>query len=202
MMLVRLRQIGRTSSRPPGRQLAAVAADPLNLTHQPVKVVHGGQSPFSESWDKRVAWRHEQGPGPGVRRAHSRFSAGAGGGACFVLNLSVLGQIFNITPSQNAFLAWAAFALLLAYGYGLRLLLVAGLTSLMAYLAATVGTWSGCYWLSFGERPATERTDSEVKRITALPFQLSFAAGPIPIPRIGGPQCRGHRRRRPIEIRI
>jgi len=72
---------------------------------------------------------------------------------CFVLNLSVLGVIFNITPSQNAFLAWGAFALILAYGYGLRLLLVAGLTCLMGYLAATVGTWSGCYWLSFGERP-------------------------------------------------
>ena len=73
--------------------------------------------------------------------------------ACFILNLSVLGQIFNIVPSQHAFLAWAAFALLLAYAYGLRLLLVAGLSSLMAWLSATVGTWSGCYWLSFGERP-------------------------------------------------
>jgi uncharacterized membrane protein len=73
--------------------------------------------------------------------------------ACFVLNLSVLAQIFNITPSQHAFLAWAAFALLLAYTYGLRLLLVAGLTCLMGWLSATAGTWSGCYWLSFGERP-------------------------------------------------
>ncbi len=72
---------------------------------------------------------------------------------CFVLNLSLLGVIFGITPSQKAFLAWGAFALLLAYGCGLRLMLVAGMTSLMGYLAATVGTWSGCYWLSFGERP-------------------------------------------------
>ena len=61
--------------------------------------------------------------------------------------------IFNITPSQNAFLAWGAFALILAYGYGLRLLLIAGMGCLLAYLSATVGTWSGCYWLSFGERP-------------------------------------------------
>jgi uncharacterized membrane protein len=73
--------------------------------------------------------------------------------ACFVLNLSVLGQIFNITPTQNAFLAWAVFALILAYTYGLRILLVAGIISLIGYLSATVGTWSGCYWLSFGERP-------------------------------------------------
>ncbi|MEE9493141.1 MAG: DUF2157 domain-containing protein [Gammaproteobacteria bacterium] len=73
--------------------------------------------------------------------------------ACFVLNLSVLGQIFNITPSPNAFLVWAAFAFLLAYGYGLKLVLVAGLTCLMAWLSAEVGSWSGMYWLSFGERP-------------------------------------------------
>lgn len=73
--------------------------------------------------------------------------------AAFVLDLSVLGRIFNVTPSQHAFLAWAAFALLLAYGYGLRLLLVAGLTSLMAWLSATAGTFGGGYWLSFGERP-------------------------------------------------
>ncbi|HAD05198.1 MAG: hypothetical protein A2091_07340 [Desulfuromonadales bacterium GWD2_61_12] len=73
--------------------------------------------------------------------------------ACFVLNLVLLGAIFNITPSQNAFLVWGAFALLLAYGYGLRLLQVAGMCSLTGYLAATIGTFGGCYWLSFGERP-------------------------------------------------
>jgi len=73
--------------------------------------------------------------------------------AAFVLDLSMLGQIFSITPSQNAFLAWGAFALIIAYSYRLRLMLVAGLTCLMGYLAATIGTWSGIYWLSFGERP-------------------------------------------------
>lgn len=73
--------------------------------------------------------------------------------ACFVLNLNVLGHVFNIAPSENAFLVWAVFGLMLAYTYDLKLLLVAGLTSLMGYLAALVGTWSGAYWLSFGERP-------------------------------------------------
>jgi uncharacterized membrane protein len=73
--------------------------------------------------------------------------------ACFVLDLVMLGQIFNVTPSQNAFLAWAAFALILAYTYDLRLLQIAGILSFMGYLAATVGTWGGCYWLSTGERP-------------------------------------------------
>lgn len=71
----------------------------------------------------------------------------------FVLDLSMLGQIFSITPSQNAFLAWGAFALIIAYTYRLRLLLVAGLSCLMGYMAASIGTWNGIYWLSFGERP-------------------------------------------------
>lgn len=73
--------------------------------------------------------------------------------AAFVLDLSVLGIIFNITPSQNAFLAWGGLALLLAYAYSLRLPLVGGMACVMGYLAATVGTWGGCYWISFGERP-------------------------------------------------
>src|SRR5262245_39517897 len=73
--------------------------------------------------------------------------------SCAVLNLSVLGDIFNIVPSHKAFLAWAIFAFALAYGYGLRLLLVGGILALMGYLSAETGTWGGCYWLGFGERP-------------------------------------------------
>ncbi len=73
--------------------------------------------------------------------------------ACFVLNIVMLGQIFNITPSDKALLPWAAFALLLAYALDLRLLLVAGLLCVIAFVAARVGTWSGMYWLDFGERP-------------------------------------------------
>ncbi len=34
--------------------------------------------------------------------------------SCFVLNLSMLGQIFNIAPSPNAFAVWAAYSFLLA----------------------------------------------------------------------------------------
>ncbi len=72
--------------------------------------------------------------------------------ASFVLNLSLLGHIFSITPSQNALLVWGGFALALAYGYDLHLLLVTGILCLLAYLSATTGTWRGLYWLSFGER--------------------------------------------------
>jgi len=73
--------------------------------------------------------------------------------ACFVLNVSVLGSIFNITPSQNAFLAWALLGFLLAYAYRPKLLLVAGILCLFSFLSATVGIWCGIYWLSFGMRP-------------------------------------------------
>jgi hypothetical protein len=73
--------------------------------------------------------------------------------ACFVLNLTMLGQIFNITPTPNAFLLWAGLATILAYAIDARLLLAAGILSFAAYLSAKVGTWSGCYWINFGERP-------------------------------------------------
>ncbi len=73
--------------------------------------------------------------------------------ACFVLNLSMLGQIFNIAPSDKALLPWAALALLLAYACDLRLLLAAGLLCIIGFTAARVGTWSGMYWLDVGERP-------------------------------------------------
>lgn len=73
--------------------------------------------------------------------------------ACFVINIALLGQIFNITPSDKALLPWAAFALLLAYTCDLRLLLAAGILCIIAWISARTGTWSGMYWLHFGERP-------------------------------------------------
>jgi len=73
--------------------------------------------------------------------------------SCLVLNVSLLGKIFNLTPSDNALLVWAAFALLLAYALEIRLLLAVGLLCLIAFMSARMGTWSGIYWLSFGERP-------------------------------------------------
>jgi len=73
--------------------------------------------------------------------------------ACFVLNLSMFGQIFNITPSANAFLVWAAFAFILAYASDTRLLLAAGIICIAFFLSAKTGTWSGCYWIHCGERP-------------------------------------------------
>ncbi len=73
--------------------------------------------------------------------------------ACLVLNIAMLGQIFNITPSDKALLVWGAFALLLAYACDLRLLLAAALLCALAFVSARIGEWSGMYWLDFGERP-------------------------------------------------
>ncbi|MFC4862840.1 DUF2157 domain-containing protein [Pseudomonas sp. MAHUQ-62] len=73
--------------------------------------------------------------------------------ACFVLNVVMLGQIFNITPSDKALLPWAAYALLLAYACEVRLLLGAGLGCIMALIATRLTSWSGLYWLDCTERP-------------------------------------------------
>lgn len=73
--------------------------------------------------------------------------------ASFVLNIVMLGQIFNIAPSDRAFLAWGLFAGLLAYACEVRLLLAAGILCLIGFLSAQIGTWGGIYWLNFGQRP-------------------------------------------------
>jgi len=73
--------------------------------------------------------------------------------ACFVLNVSMMGAVFNITPSDKALLPWAAYAFMLAYLCDLRLLLAAALLCVTAYIAARAGEFSGLYWLDFGRRP-------------------------------------------------
>lgn len=73
--------------------------------------------------------------------------------ACFVLDLVMLGQIFNVTPTDKALLPWAALAFLLAYACDLRLLLAAGICCVIAYVSARVGEWGGLYWLDAGKRP-------------------------------------------------
>jgi uncharacterized membrane protein len=69
--------------------------------------------------------------------------------AAFIVNLSVLAAMFNVTPTPGAFLAWALFALLVAYRYRLRLLLVAGLVCAIIYGAALLALLGGVHWLAF-----------------------------------------------------
>ena len=69
--------------------------------------------------------------------------------AAFVLDLGALGQIFNMVPTANAFLAWGAFASVLAYAVRLRWLLVIGLAGLTMWVSASVTVWTGHpYWWS------------------------------------------------------
>jgi uncharacterized membrane protein len=76
--------------------------------------------------------------------------------AAFVLDLSALGQIFNMVPTANAFLAWGAFAIVLAYAVRLRWLLVIGLIGLTMWFGATVVVWTGNpYWWSAFENCET-----------------------------------------------
>ncbi|MCF6331135.1 MAG: DUF2157 domain-containing protein [Sulfurimonas sp.] len=71
----------------------------------------------------------------------------------FVINLSMLGQIFNIAPSPNAFLIWSIFALLLAYAINARLLLGISIIFFSFFMSAKFATWGGGYWIGFGEHP-------------------------------------------------
>ncbi|MBZ5637786.1 MAG: DUF2157 domain-containing protein [Acidobacteriia bacterium] len=73
--------------------------------------------------------------------------------ASFGLTLTMLGDIFNIGDSPDAFLAWGLFAGILAYTYGLRLLLLAAVVGVTVFVSGRVGAWGGAYWGNFLERP-------------------------------------------------
>jgi uncharacterized membrane protein len=109
--------------------------------------------------------------------------------ACFVLNLIMLGQIFNITPTDKALLPWAALAFLLAYTCDLRLLLAAGICCVIAYVSARVGEWGGLYWLNAGKRP--ENYFPIAVLLFATPRLISHRrfAGFEPIYRVFGLLC-------------
>jgi hypothetical protein len=75
--------------------------------------------------------------------------------ACFVIDVSLLGEIFNRVPTHAAWLAWGLFGLVVAYAWGGRLLLAAGLGCLAFWLAGWLTTWSGAVWTAMWERPET-----------------------------------------------
>jgi len=63
--------------------------------------------------------------------------------AAFVLDLTALGQLFNLPQTIHAFLAWGAFGLLLGVAYDLRLPHLAGAVCLGLWLAALPTTLRG-----------------------------------------------------------
>jgi uncharacterized membrane protein len=73
--------------------------------------------------------------------------------ASFALDVNVVGVIFNMTPAPTILLAWAAFALAVAYAYDLKLLLAAGLAAAMGYLLAVVAAATGIDWSVSITRP-------------------------------------------------
>jgi len=73
--------------------------------------------------------------------------------AAFVANLSMLGSIFNLAPTPNALAVWGLFGLALAYHFGIRLVLAAGLISLLGWITATTNSWRGWWWVEFEKRP-------------------------------------------------
>jgi uncharacterized membrane protein len=93
--------------------------------------------------------------------------------ASFVLDLNVLAATFDLRPSPNAFLAWSLFALALAYAYGLRLLLLAGVVSLTVFFSAQVAGAMHCPWDFLVERPEN----------LSLPAALVFALAALPASR-------------------
>jgi uncharacterized membrane protein len=96
---------------------------------------------------------------------------------CFVLNIEMMGEIFNITPSDEALLPWAAYAFLLAYMCDLRLLLAASLLCITAFIAARAGEFQGLYWLDFGERPENFFPAAVAMFVTPLLLNQSRYAG-------------------------
>jgi uncharacterized membrane protein len=106
--------------------------------------------------------------------------------ACFVLNLVMFGQIFNIMPSDKALLVWAGFAFVLAYAFDVRLLLAIGILCLAGFIAARVGTWSGMYWLYVGERPENFLIPAIVIFTIPLWLKQERFSGFLPIYRVFG----------------
>jgi hypothetical protein len=72
--------------------------------------------------------------------------------AGFVLDLTLLGERFNLIASPYAFLAWGAFGLILAYFYAGILPLAAGLICILIFCAGTLTSISGMWWTGFWGR--------------------------------------------------
>ena len=94
--------------------------------------------------------------------------------AAFVLDLSVLGSIFNLVPTPHALLAWAVFAFALAWRFGLRLVMAAGLVCGMGWVAALLMSFTGAWWAEFGARPETVLAAGLL--VLAAPCRRDFAS--------------------------
>jgi hypothetical protein len=98
---------------------------------------------------------------------------------CFVLNVSVLGTVLNARESPLPLLAWAAFALSIAYAWNLRLLLATGLCCAIGFCAAVVVGWSHLPWDVFFQRPEVLLLPSgAAAALSAAPFNADRGGFP------------------------
>ena len=73
--------------------------------------------------------------------------------ACFMANVVILQRIFNVPLTLNSLLPGTALAFLLAYAFGLRLLLATGIVCLIVFAAVRTATLSGTGWANLVPRP-------------------------------------------------
>jgi len=106
--------------------------------------------------------------------------------ACLVVNTNLLESVFNLAPSQLPVLAWGVFAVILAYGYRLRLLLIVGLVVLNVFVAATLLRWTGAYWSGFLMRPEGFLPGGLLLLVLALPSHGRIDVGFGPVYRVLG----------------
>ena len=73
--------------------------------------------------------------------------------AAFVLDVEAMAQMFAVAPRPEGLLAYGVVAIGLAYGYGLRVLLVTGAMLLAGWFTAMTVHLSGAWWGAALERP-------------------------------------------------
>ncbi len=87
--------------------------------------------------------------GVAARREPSRYVASVVATVAviaFAVNLIVLGSLFNLPESRNAFLAVGLFAMALAYGYRLALVLVLGIVGVGLWCWSLASIPTGAWW--------------------------------------------------------
>ena len=70
----------------------------------------------------------------------------------FAVNLAVIGSLFNLPDSRHAFLAVGLFAMALAYGYRLSLVLVLGIVAIGGWLWSLASVPTGAWWTTAFEQ--------------------------------------------------
>lgn len=96
-----------------------------------------------------------------------------------VLEVNALGAVLNLADSPQVLLVWGAFALFVAYAYGLRLLLAAGLVFLCLWTGAVALHLQGSDWVDLAETTQMLIPASAV--VYALPW-LMKGHGPEAFP--------------------